>query len=170
MPTAHPDTQGTWCNASRRLSSQDTVCPSVIYRKPPPVISPWDFGHTSSQDFWPALLPSALVGFLSKVFITSHVCLLGGVPVMTMKKSPNTKTSRQPPSLGVLSFPSPALVTCLGCILHAPAKLLCVPLVLLPHMLYLLVTGGHLLLQGALQCCQLPLPQSQLLLYPLLPL
>lgn len=85
------------------------------------------------------------------------------------KKSPDTKTSRQAPSLGC-PFPSPAPVTCLGRVLHAPAKLLGVPLVLLPHVLHLLVPGGHLLLQGALQGRQLSLPQPQLLLHPLFPL
>ena len=50
------------------------------------IISPRDFDHTPWWDFWPTLLLSALTGFLTKVFITSHMCLLAGVPMMTRKK------------------------------------------------------------------------------------
>lgn len=110
---------------------------------------------------------------LPKVSITPlHLtCVLWKDLQLQPEKSQNTKASRQPLLRhGVPAPAAPAPVTCLGCVLHAPAKLLCVSLVLLPDLFHLLVAGGHLLLQGPLQGCQLPLPQPQLLLYPLLPL
>lgn len=149
MPAARPDSP--WYLV--RCSLPKSFCPCHLQEAPP--LRP--YGTLACR------LPDQGFHYISLVSFR-------GSSSYDHDKSQNTKTSRQPPSWECPLLPAPALATCLGRVLHAPAKLLRVSLVLLPDLLHLLVPGGHLLLQGPLQGCQLTLAQPQLLLEPLFPL